>query len=801
MRRLALLPAIGLSLAAASVARADEGQWTPDQIAELDQAELKKLGLQLDPSALWNPAGDEKTGGLMRAAIKLGGCSAAFVSPQGLIATNHHCAYGALQANSTPEHDYLRDGFLATSRAEELEAKGRPVWILRRVEDVSEAIDSQADAAGDDDVARAEAIDRTEKTLVKSCETGPGTRCTVASFYNGRQYRLFEYVELTDVRLVYAPPAAVGEYGGEVDNWMWPRHTGDFSLLRAYVSPEGEPAPFSPENVPYRPAQHLQVSPEGVGPGDFVAVLGYPGRTQRYMPAPEVSRWVEQVLPMTVDLYGEWIEILEAHAARDEAVAIKVAATKKGLANRQKNAKGMLEGIAHMKLVDRRRKEDEQLAAWVSDGHAEYAGVLGRLQAASEHARSTHDHDRLVSSTAQGSNALAIALDLVRRADARTKPDLERLSTYMDRNEGQLWSTQERRLRDFDASVDAEVLAMLVARNEALPEDQRIAALHALVEKAALDVAPGADRSAYLPVTEALFEETSMAQTDTVERWWKDDATTLAKRKDPLLSLARALVPELEALEARERAERGLATRIYPRYFEMLQSVRKGPIYPDANGTLRFSYATVKGYDKWDGATQTPQTVLAGAVAKHTGADPFDLPASVREAAPAAPATYWADPKFEDVPLCFLSTADTTGGNSGSPVIDGQGRLVGFNFDRVWENIAGDFGYEPSHSRNITADVRHLLWMLDEVADAGPLLTELGVAELRDAPRRGMTATDADARDPDTDPKAAGAAPKRAGCACDQGSDGATGASSVPLWLGLALLTLRRRRRSASSAV
>jgi len=784
---------LGLGLAAAFVAHAhaDEGQWTPDQIAQLDQAQLKTMGLELTPRELWNAAGDEKTGGLMRAAINLGGCSAAFISAEGLIATNHHCAYSALQANSTPEHDYLKDGFLAASRGEELEAKGRPVRVLRKIRDVSAEVEAAAETGADDDAKRALAIDGVEKELVATCEQTPGTRCTVASFYNGKEYRLFEYVELPDVRLVYAPPAAVGEYGGEVDNWMWPRHTGDFSLLRAYVGPDGAPADFSPENVPYEPARFLEVSTEGVGPGDFVAVLGYPGRTRRYMPAPEVARWVEQVLPFTVDFYGEWIEILEAHGARDEAVKIKVAATKKGLANRHKNSRGMLDGIEHMKLVDRRREEDQKLASWVADGHDEYADVLPALEVLSKEARAGHERDTLLASIARGPNSLAVAIDLSRRSAQLGLPDLERRSQYMDRNAKALWKRQERRLRDFDAAVDAEVLAMFLARNAALPEDQRITALTAI----APDVS--GDREAFLPAATKLVDGSKFSDAKWVDKRWNGSPDAATKGNDPLSKVAVDLAEELDALDAREDGIRGRHTRLYPRYFEMLEAARKGPIYPDANGTLRFSYASVKGYDKWDGSPQSPQTVLAGAVAKHTGDEPFDLPETVRAKADAAKDTYWADPVLGDVPLCFLSTGDTTGGNSGSPMVDGKGRLVGFNFDRVWENIAGDFGYNSGHSRNVTADVRYLLWMLDEVADAGHLLEEMGVADKRGQPRRpkpevGVAATSPDAAA--TKPKTKAPDAKSSGCACSTGPAGSPPIGSLGGLLLVGLLVPRRRR-------
>lgn len=772
----------------AADASANEGQWTPDQIAQLDQAQLQRLGLELSPAQLWDPTGDEKTGGLMRAAVNFGGCSAAFISPEGLIATNHHCAYGALQSNSTPEHDYIRDGFLARSRADELEAKGKTIRVLRKVSDVTEKVRAKADAENSDR-ARAKLIERLGKELVKACEdAGPDLRCQVASFYNGSQYRLFEYLELRDVRVVYAPPAAVGEYGGEIDNWMWPRHTGDFSLVRAYMGPDGNSAEPAEANVPYRPAQYLRVSPDGVRADDFVAVLGYPGRTQRYMSAPDVQRWIAQVLPFTVDFNGEWIEILEELGKQDEAVKIKVAAMKKSLANRHKNARGMLDGLDHMQLLEKRRAEERKLEEWATK-NPEYQGVLDELAKLSTRQRDVHERNVLLSAARSGPQLLGIAVDLVRRARSRPMDDLDRPSGYMERDEVQLWKRQEGRLRDFDARVDTALLASLLARNTALEESKQIEALTKFGRKAT-----GAkSRADFMQLAGESIAGSRLGDPAEVEKLWKEaDAATLAKDADPMLALAHGLVDIIEANEDTDLEHDGAMARLRPKYFEMLKAIRKGPIYPDANGTLRFSYATVKAYDKWDGQPQPPQTVLAGAVAKHTGKPPFDLPQKVRDAAGAAKQSFWADPVLGDLPLCFLSNADTTGGNSGSPVINGKGELVGLNFDRVWENIGGDFSYYDGHSRNITADARYLLWMLDEVDDAGHLLEEIGLAKYRDMSAR--AAAEATASESAAGQKAGATndGGKR-GCGCTGATPGAGGSGP---WALVLLLPLLRRRRS-----
>lgn len=772
-------------------AHADEGQWMPKQIAELDAAELKRLGLELTTEQIWNP--DDF--GLMAAIVNFGGCSSGFISPQGLIATNHHCAYGAIQANSSVEHDYLADGFFAATLGDELQAKGKTVKVLEKITDVTEQVHAAMEGVTEP-AARERAARIAERKLVAECEKGDNRSCTVATFYNGSEIQLHEYLELEDVRLVYAPPSGVGNYGGEVDNWMWPRHSGDYSLLRAYVGPDGKPAPYSEDNVPYEPVRHLEVGTEGVSPGSFVAVLGFPGHTDRYLPAAEMRRQLEQFLPRRVELYGEWIQILEEEGARDPAVKIKVAAKLRGLANRHKNSRGMIEGIRRDRLLARREAEQEALAKWAEGQSGKYDDVLPGLDQLADARRETFEADFLLDNAGRGAGTLATAIDLVRRAREKTKPDLERESTYMDRGEKRLWSTIEGRLRDYDRTVDQRLMEAVFARVEKLPEGQRFSGMGK------------GDVAAYLAKTKLADETVVQGLFD------RADPVELEASRDPMIALARELVTAIEARELEDDARGGRMRVLGPKYFEMLRAIRKGPVYPDANGTLRFSYATIKGYAPRDGMSATPQTTLKGQVAKATGEEPFNLPQDVIDAAPKAGETNWADPGLGDVPVCFLATGDTTGGNSGSPMIDGKGRWIGLNFDRVWENIAGDFGYDMTRSRNIGVDVRYLMWNLDVVDGATRLLEEMGVADKRGAgprttgsvpnnsdPVPGVVAPTAPGQPaevgtPLKDADKADGAPRAAatgGCACTTGQGGRLG------WLLGGLLLLGRLTRAGRS--
>ena len=790
LSRTLVLAGTAVVVGPAGSARADEGQWMPAQIAELDQARLRELGLELAPEQLWSEGG-----GLMRAAVNLSGCSAAFVSPDGLIATNHHCAYGAIQANSSVEHDYLKDGFLARSREQELPGKDLSVRVLERIDDVTAQIQAAADAAPDDR-ARAQAIDRTRKQLVDECEkSGPQLRCEVATFYSGSLYQRFAYREFRDVRLVYAPPAAIGEFGGEVDNWMWPRHTGDFSLLRAYAGADNQAAESGASNVAYKPAQWLRAAHTGVKPGDFVAVLGYPGSTQRYLPVVETERFIDQVFPARIDLYREWIAIFESLGGRDPALGIKVAASKKSLANRHKNAEGMIAGLLAMKLVERRKLEEAALEQWAArPENAGFADVLPEIRAISLERRDGFAAEFLLDNIGNAGNLLGVAVDVVRRAREAKKPDLERVSGFMDRDAKRLRDRVERRLRDFDPEVDAQLLAALLVRAAAVPEGARIAAFAPLLADAS---GPLTQRDSFVPGLRRRISGSRLADREVALALLAADEETLARSGDPIVVLARALVLEVEAYEARGESRVGRGARVGPRYFTMLRTVRQGPVYPDANGTLRFSYATIAGYSPREALVAAPQTTLTGQLAKLTGSPPFTLPERVLAQAGGAAQSYWSDPALGDLPINFLANGDTTGGNSGSPVINGRGELVGLNFDRVWENIAGDFGYNPARSRNVIVDLRYMLWLLDRVEDAGPLLAELGVAGLRDAgPRPSQAAREVGPADAPAAPAArspvAEDCRERRACGCS-GGDAASGSALV-----LLALLVRRKRRSAA---
>lgn len=707
------------ALAAATVAGADEGMWMLHQVGELD-AKLKAMGSQLGAADLWNP---ETGTGLAAATPSLGGCSASFVSADGLIVTNHHCAFGAIQMNSTPEHDYLTTGFLARTRAEELPARTSRVYVFKGYEDVTAQIRAAIDPQAPPE-KRAAAVEAREKELVAACEK-QGLRCQVATMYSGGRFYLFRQLELRDVRLVYAPPRGIGEYGGEVDNWMWPRHTGDFSFLRAYVGPDGSPADYSPDNVPFRPERFLRIATEPVKNGDFTMIVGYPGRTYRYRLASEIAHDLEHAYPARITLLRDWIAILEERGATAKEVEIKLASVVKGLYNSVKKTEGMLLGLQRGGLAAAKKAEEEKLAAWIAadPGRQQRWGQVmpGLERALAEH-RSSSDRDMLVGSLSRASSLLGSAITLNRWCAEKGKPDVDRQAGFQARDERGIRTRLTALQRNLDIATEKAVLGYFLRRAAALPASQRIGA----VDRALAATGKTGDE-AVAALLARLFGGTRLADQAVRLGALDLDAAALAARKDPMLELGAELVKEIEAGEAASRRLEGEMLLAGAAYLDALAAFRNQPLYPDANGTIRFTFATVAGYHPRDGVYYTPFTTLEGVLAKHTGEEPFNCPPALLIAAEKIGPAAYRDPSLGTLPVNFLSTNDITGGNSGSPIMNGKGELIGLAFDGNWESMTSDYQFDPAVTRTINVDARYMLWVMEHVDGAHNLLKEMGV--------------------------------------------------------------------------
>ncbi|MGA7616778.1 MAG: S46 family peptidase [Thermoanaerobaculia bacterium] len=703
---------------------ASEGKWTPAQVLEIDPAWLKSQGLEVPPSRLW----DARTGtGLLSAAVKVGGCSAGFISPDGLLITNHHCLFSLLQQHSTPENDIITHGFVARDRNAELPGQSIRVAVPQRFVDVTKEV-LAAVPHGASDLERARSIDHERSDLVASCEKQPSHRCNVAVFEGGLQYVLVDTVEYPDVRLVYAPPRAIGEYGGETDNWMWPRHTGDFSIARVYTAPDGAAAPYGANNIPYHPAFHFPIAKGDLSPRDFVMVLGYPGVTYRSLVAAEMAQKRNLYFPRRVEVYGEWIRALEESTKESAEGRIAVADTLKSLLNRYKNAQGQIAGLDRGDIVAKQKAQDERVLRWITN-HPKYAGAArahADLEKLEAEQRSSWERDFLleqlpigesVDRSFSGPKLLSAGTLIARAAAAQQKPDDERPEAFRDRNLARLRERLKREEKSFYAPADRAVLASWIRRALALPEGQKIES----VEKAFSGLTPQ-QLDAKIGL---LMDETTLDEPETRQAMFGETRAQLRARKDPLLDLSIGVAEALDRLDEKKEGWEGTISRLRPQWRRAVIAEAGKPVAPDANSTLRVSFAHVEGYEPRDAVFYQPQTTLSGVVEKNTGEEPFNAPELLLKAAAARDLGAFADPDLKDVPIDFLADADTTGGNSGSPVVNGRGELVGVNFDRVWENVANDFGFNPDIARNVSVDVRYLLWLLERTPGAQSLMEEI----------------------------------------------------------------------------
>ncbi|MEM7478605.1 MAG: S46 family peptidase, partial [Planctomycetota bacterium] len=561
---------------------------------------------------------------------------------------------------------------------------------------------------------RTKAIEQRQKELEKAAEEEhPGQRAEVAEMFAGKTYVLFLYTYIQDVRLVFAPPASVGNFGGEVDNWEWPRHTGDFSFMRAYVAPDGSSAEYSEDNVPYQPKRFLQVEPKGVDEGDYVMLIGYPGRTARHKTASFLEYEQNVRLPYVVDLYQWQIEKMQQSGKEDRAVALKHSSRMKGLANVEKRSRGQLKGLVRKNIVATRADAESELQSYINSDASrknKYGTVLQDIDAVYE-AMEANKHELDIENLRSASRLMYFAFTLYDAAVEGQKPDLERETAYMDRN---IELTRRRLLlavKDFHAPTDQIILQEMLQRVRAAGEKAQD-----VVEQL-----PADDSLA------AMYAGSSLGNAAFVESCFAMTPEELAGLHDPAIAAIVRLYPKYLELREQSKAREGKLDQLYGNLVTVKQEFLKQDFVPDANSTLRLTYGHVKGYSPEDAVYKSPITTFGGAVAKATGVEPFILPQSIVDKHTQGEASKFMHPKLKDVPTCILYNTDTTGGNSGSPILNGEGKLVGVNFDRAFEATINDFAWNESYSRSIGVDIRYALWITGNVFGAGHLLEEMGV--------------------------------------------------------------------------
>jgi len=700
----------------AGAARADEGMWMPSQLPDIAR-QLKAAGFKGKPGDLAELARPP-----MNAVVKVGGASGAFVSQDGLVLTNHHVAFGVVQYNSKPDRDLIKDGYIASDRAAELPANpDYRVLVTTGFDRITDSI--LAAARGKQGREYFDAIDSASKAAVGQCESEPGYRCSVANMYYGTDFYLVRQLELRDVRLVYAPPNDIGNYGGEVDNFVWPRHAGDFTLLRAYVGKDGKPADYSPDNVPYVPPAHLQVSTRNVKDGDFAMLAGYPGVTFRHRMASEFANQIDWQLPSRVALYQRMIDVIEAGGSKDEAARVSYASQVRGMKNTLKRAQGELDGLIRSDAAKVRSDDEAAMYAWL-DKQADAAATRADIDAAQaviDRGVATRERDQLLGLIQSQSQLLRSAITLQRWAAERPKPDAERESGYQQRDEvlitGQLKQVQRR----YAPAIEKALLTELLTQYLTLPAPQHVAEFDAVF---------GISPAQLKYRLDALYAGTKLGDEATRLDAMNADSATLAESGDTLLKAAAKLLPAIQRMEDENKANAGELLRLRPAYMRALIAYRNSQglaVYPDANSTLRVSYGRINAMDPRDGVHYLPLTTVRGIVEKHTGEEPFNAPQPLLEAIAKGDFGSTAEPSLGTQTVDLMTNLDTTGGNSGSPVLDAKGDLIALNFDSNWEAVSASWMFDPRYKRAIHVDMRYLRWLLAKVYPAPHLLKEMNL--------------------------------------------------------------------------
>jgi len=689
------------------MASADEGMYPISEIHKLD---LKGAGLEMAFKDLYNPDGISLIDGI----VNISGCTGSFVSADGLIITNHHCAYRAINAASTKENDYLQDGFIAGDRTQEIQAKGYVVRITESYKDVSRDVLSVV-KKNMGNAQRTQAIQKKIKSIVARAEKKyPGKRAAVSEMFPGKTYVLFIYTNLRDIRLVYAPPRSIGNFGGDIDNWEWPRHTGDFSFMRAYVGKDGQPAAFAEDNIPYTPKRVLKVQPKGISEEDFVFILGYPGRTFRNQTSHYIDFQEKVRMPWVVDYYQWQIKTMEAIGKDDRAVALKHLSRIKGLANTEKNYRGKILGLGRLKLADQKRAEEAELQQFIDADpkrKKQYGHLLeeiGEIYAEQNH---TAARDLVLGSFNRSCTPLSVAGLLYEASLERPKKDMDRKPGYMDRN----WQrSKQRRLLGLDSYyevTDKTLFTDMLKKAATLPEDQQIDGL--------TDLAGQVD---------AMYNATQLTDKAVVARLLENPAESVKTLDDPFLKLAKALYPVFKAQQEAGEEAKGRRDKLFALLLDAKREWKGDTFLPDANSTLRFTYGKIRGYSPRDAVYMSPLTTVEGVLEKTTGVEPFDPPQKILDLIKAKDYGQFAEAKTGSVPTAMLYNMDTTGGNSGSPIFNARGELVGVNFDRAFEATINDYAWSESYSRSIGVDIRYVLWIVQKFNGGAPhILEEMGV--------------------------------------------------------------------------
>ena len=675
----------------ASPLRADEGMWIPALISQRI-ADMQAKGFKLSAEDIYSV----NQASLKDAVVLFGGgCTAEIVSGEGLLFTNHHCGYSQIQQHSSVEHDYLKDGFWAMNRSEELPNRGLSVSFLERMEDVTNAVLKGYKASMTEEERAALIRKNSDELVKKATADGKGLRANVEALYYGNQYFLFVYRVYRDVRLVGAPPSSIGKFGGDTDNWMWPRHTGDFSIFRVYADKDNNPAEYSPDNVPYRPKRFLTVSRAGVKEGDFTFVYGCPGSTKEYVLSDDVY-YVETSDPQKIDLRTLRLDIMKKYMDQSPAVRIQYSSKAQGVSNSWKKWQGEAKGLVKNKAVEVKKAYEARFKQWAKG--TKYDGLVERLEALYAEREPYYRAYDYYSEAARPTELLSLASSV--RSQLANK---EAKDSYV-----------ERFFKDYYQPIDKEIFAALMkAFDEKLADDVKPAYFKEQMAKYR------GDTKAW---SEDLFKNSVFATKESCLALTEADKAKVDN--DPAYLLYNAFYQwyynELRPTINRTGDEIQLAMRDYMK--AQMEFEPNKAFYPDANMTLRVAYGHVEGYAPSDAIYYRPVSTLKGIIEKdNPEIFDYDIPQTLRD--------IYAEGGHETQPVCFLATNHTSGGNSGSPVLNADGNLIGINFDRVWEGTMSDLMFDPEICRNISIDIRYLLFNIEHIGHASYLFNEMRFAD------------------------------------------------------------------------
>ena len=701
-------------------AQADEGMWLLQLLKEQNSIELmKKQGLKLEADDLYNPSGVS-----LKDAVGIfgGGCTGEIISPEGLILTNHHCGYGAIQQHSSVEHDYLTDGFWAMSRAEELPTPGLKFRFVHRIVDITDLVNQKIKAGEvDETTAMTSPFLRkvAQEELAKSDLNGkPGIVAQALPFYAGNKTYLIYYKVYSDVRMVAAPPSSVGKFGGETDNWMWPRHTGDFSIFRIYADKNGEPAEYSADNVPLKTPKFLPISIKGLNEGDYAMIMGFPGSTERYLTQSEVRQTMTAQNQAMIDMRTVYLDVLKKYMRESDKIRIQYANKFAGSSNYWKNSIGMNKAIIDNDVLGTKAEQEKKFAQF-AQGKPEYEGVVEKIDAIVEKA------------TPVMRRYMYIAEGLQRTIEFGCPPALmDDLKEAIETKNDSLLTATKQRLedvfadiynKDYDKEVDRAIAkAMLPALAKALKPEELPAFYKTIQEEYKGNSDAFVDDLFDNSIFSSRENLDKFLKKPTVKAIEKDLATLFSRTKlEKLQEVAKELVQATEGLDLLHKAYiRGLGEMKLPT-----------PSYPDANFTIRLTYGNVKSYDPKDGVHYKYFTTTDGILQKEDPENPeFVVPAKLKELIQKKDFGRYAMADGT-MPVCFLTTNDITGGNSGSPVIDGEGNLIGCAFDGNWESLSGDINFDDNLQRCIALDIRYMLFILEKLGDCQHLINEMTIIE------------------------------------------------------------------------